>query len=177
MDAKTFSVLDALNGTNYPTAEVTVYTAWQAAYEFRQWNAMADAAQDGEVVNEIEQRLAELREVIEASALTYHMRGFPPKIHRKINALTRAKFKIDANTPINMDSEAFEHMNMLCIAESVTKVVNAQGEEESRRFTPEDVQAWMDNLHPDEFLKISDKVYELSYQSLAYDAAVTPDFS
>lgn len=178
MDTKTFDVLEALTGSAYPTDEVTVYKAPVALYKYAVLQAEANAETDGEKVNEIDARLAELREEIKASALKFTLRGFAPRISREIMKQARAQFKVPEGADLENYDEAWEWLNHKTVAESLVKIEKvATGEVDERRFTPEHVKALFGDLDPSELMKVTSKSFELSLQALMYDAAVTPDFS
>lgn len=176
MDTKTFSVLDAIKGRSYPTDEVEVYLDVESLYEYIRINDLANDAKDSDTVNALDAELNVLREKIMATRLTFHMRGFAPKVSKAILAEARAKFSLDGDEMILEDTPAFRWVNLRTIAESVIKVENVAGEVDEKHFSTEDIEAFEDMLLPEEFAKISEKTFELSFKAMMFDAAVTPDF-
>lgn len=177
LNAKTFSVLDALQGRAYPEDTVTIYTDTVSMYAYERLNTEANTTRDSERVNEIDEQLKELREKVKASALTFHLRGFSPETSREIVRWARGLHKMDASEPLKDDSPAFEDANLRSIAESIVKVVDAEGNEDTHHWSTDDVRALEGQIDPGQFIKISNMVYELSFKALAFDAAVSPDFS
>jgi hypothetical protein len=177
LNPKTFSVLDALQGRSYPEDDVTVYTDVEALYQYEHVNALVNDALNGDTANQYESQLNGLRERIKASALIIHMRGYAPAIAKTLVAETRAKFQLDSSVLIDQDTDAFRWLNKRSIAESMIRVTNAEGAVDERLFTVDDVEAFDDFLTPDEMQKLVDKSFELSFRGMAFDAAVSPDFS
>lgn len=177
MDAKTFDVFSVLEGREMPEDTVTVYTDEVSYRRYVTLNRAANDAVDGEQANEIDAQLDELREKIKASALTIHMRGYLSEVQEAIVNATRAQFKIDAGEMIDTDTEAFYWLNLRSICESVVKIVNANGEEDARHFSVDDIKKLKGLLAPEEFDKIAAKHFELVLEARAFDQAVSPDFS
>lgn len=173
-ETKTFDVLEFLAGVKYPQDTVTVYANPAALYEYENLDRMANNSDNPD---EFAPRLEELREQIRQSAVIFHLRGYAPKLQKAIMAEARALHKVPDDQYIESNTKAFRWVNLRCIAESLVKVERPDGSADERRFTVEDVEGFEDGLPDSEFGKIQDKTFELSFRSLSFDAAVTPDFS
>lgn len=180
-DAKTFDALAALAGKAYPEDTETIYTDTEALFHYERISRLADGEDDPEKVNEYDAQLAELRERIQASAWTFHLRGYAPKVIKAMNTEARAMFKVPFGVPLDesdeRSGEATRWRNMKAIAETIVKVVNQDGEVDERHFDVEYVEGLEDYLDEGEFLKLQLKCFEMSFRALSFDAAVTPDFS
>lgn len=172
-DIKTFSVLDAAKGRSYPTDEVTVYTDVASLYHLNELDAIANDAETGDEANVVEPEIAELREKIKASAMTFYLRGFSPGVRESINDEARAKFGDDVS--LDKGDPLVWRLNRY-INESIITVTNAEGAVDKHRWTYDDVVSLRGFLPDEEFLKIQDKMFELSLASWKFDEAVNADF-
>jgi len=172
-DIKTFSVLDAAKGRSYPTDEVTVYTDVASLYLLNELDTTVNDAETGEEANAVEPEIAELREKIKASAMTFHLRGFSPGVRESINDEARAKFGEDVN--LDEGDPLVWRLNRF-INESIIRATNVEGAVDEHRWTYDDVVALRGILPDEESVKIQDLMLELSFKSWQFDEAVNADF-
>lgn len=172
-DIKTFSVLDAAKGRSYPTDEVTVYTDVASLYLLNELDAIANDAETGDEANAVEPAVAELREKIKESALTFHLRGFSPGVRTSINDETRALFgeevDLDEGDPLIWRLNKY-------VSESIISVTNTEGAVDEHRWSDEDVASLRGLLPDEEWVKLQDLTLKLSFESWHFDEAVNADF-
>lgn len=188
LDVKTFSVLDAIKGRSYPTDEVTVYYDTAALYRLKglenqrlALDMAANNAPKGEEANkfdaqiaEVDAKIAELTKQVQASAITFHMRGYSPAVRDSLVDEARAKFdveKVEDGTPAN------EWLNARAVAETIIRSTDASGAVDEHHFSVEDVEDLRSFLAPEEFGKLLGQTLLLSYTAFSFDAATSPDFS
>lgn len=174
LDAKTFSVLDAVQGRSYPTDKVTVYTDADSIYRLSLLEEKANSTLDQGEVDEIEKQIAELKEEITKSGLTFHMRGFSPGVRQSLFKEAEAKFEVE---DVRESLEAISWLTNRVIAESIIRVENAAGALDERRWNVEDVENISNFLITQEFDKLNELASSLSFKALKFDNDVTPDFS
>lgn len=163
MENKTFSVLETIKGVSYPTDDVNIYIDGEAAHEF--WKIVE---RDNE---EETPRLIELQERLNSSALTFYGRGFPPEVRQAIDDEATAKI------PDEESIENFILRRNQYIATAITKVVNTAGEEDTHRWTADEVKDFAGKIPDESFAKLWKMVADLLFESLKFDEAVTADFS
>ena len=172
-DTKTFSVLDAIQGRSYPEDKVTVYTDLASLYLLTNLEKEQASAKDGDAANEFNDAIAELREKIKASGLTFHLRGFSTGVTQSINDEARAKFGEDESLD---KGEAFVWRMNKFVAESIIRVENADGELDETRWKVEDVDKLRVYLPDDEWDRLLHLTLNLSFASWEFDQAVNADF-
>lgn len=176
-NVKTFSVLDAIKGTAYPSDEITVYTDVASLYQIQRLESEAADQTDPDLADEIHAEIEEYRLKILASGLTFHLRGIPPEIKDNNLAAVRAKFALNEGDDIIHGSNAYEFLMNTHLAEMIQKVVRADGDVDSHHWTPEEVSELFGVLGVTEAGRLQALGSDLSFQAFAFDQAVTPDFS
>lgn len=174
LDVKTFSVLDAIKGRSYPTDDVTVYTDTASLYLIKKYENDANNAVTGDEANAADAKIAELTKQVQASAITFHMRGYSPAVRDSLVDEARAKFgveKVEDGTPAN------EWLNARAVAETIIRSTDASGAVDEHHFSVEDVEDLRSFLAPEEFGKLLGQTLLLSYTAFSFDAATSPDFS
>lgn len=188
LDVKTFSVLDAIKGRSYPTDEVTVYYDTAALYRLKglenqrlALGIAANNAPEGDEVDKFDAKIAELdptieavRAEVEASALTFEMRGFAPAVRDSLVDEARAKFKVSV---IEDESDANNWLYARAIAESIIRAKSADGSVDEHHWSVDEVEEMRHFLVPEEFAKVLGTTLLLSYTAFEFDAATSPDFS
>ncbi len=188
LNPKTFSVLDAIKGRAYPTDEVTVYYNTEAVYRLKglenqrlALDMLANNAKKGDEANQIDAKIAELdpkiaavRAEVEASGVTFEMRGFAPAVRDSLVDEARAKFDVPV---IEDESEANNWLHARAIAESIIRVKAADGSVDEHRWNADEVMEISHFLVPEEFGKITGLALLLSYTSFEFDARTSADFS
>lgn len=176
-NVRTFSVLDAIQGTAYPADDITVYTNVEALYEIQRLESEAADELDAALVDDIQAEIETQRNLILQSALTFSLRGIPPRVKDRNLDKTRAKFELRDEDAILPGSAAYDWLMSAHLAEMIQKVTSADGSEDNHHWTAEEVIDLHGLLSPAESGRLDAKGSELSFQAFAFDQAVTPDFS
>jgi hypothetical protein len=151
-------VLSFLDGAEYPTREVVVFTDVKSADEYVRLNGRDDLDSDGEA------ELAELQAKVRKSAIIFHLRGMAPGI---VN---------DLYTKNGDDEPETEKENRL-VASTVYKVTNGDGAEDKHAFTEDSVIKLRRYLKEGEFGKLIKGVIEVNFDANLFDRAVDAGFS
>jgi hypothetical protein len=171
-NVKTFSVLEAIQGTAFPTDEVTIYTDAASAYEISVLETRISEERDTDKANELSAQQAVLRDKIKASALTFTLHGFAPEIVHAINDSVAAKHNVeDTDT-----GPAAREANFRYLAESIQRIVSADGSVDSHHWTFEEIEALEKAIPSEEFGRLMVKMEEVAFAALVFEAKVDADF-
>jgi hypothetical protein len=188
---ESFNLLDAVQEVSYPTGSVVVYTNGELAVELNDLIAERGAieaieAQQGAQslsnpeLADLDIAIADLKEEIHASQLTFHMRGVAPAVKRAIAKKARAKFKVPKNADEFERNELWLEENdwttYEIIAHAITKVVNAKGAVDKSGKRNEDVRALSERLAESEFQKLDLLCAKLSSASQLFSETLDADF-
>jgi hypothetical protein len=188
---ESFNLLDAVQEVSYPTGSVVVYTNGELAVELNDLIAERGAieaieAQQGAQslsnpeLADLDIAIADLKEEIHASQLTFHMRGVAPAVKRAIAKKARAKFKVPKNADEFERNELWLEENdwttYEMIAHAITKVVNAKGAVDKSGKRNEDVRALSERLAESEFQKLDLLCAKLSSASQLFSETLDADF-
>ena len=137
-----------------------------------------------------EARVAELLTTVRDSALTFTLKGLPPKqvqlIDKKwrkaIKPPARKNYSDDAEGQEEYELETFERnkdrnesVNHDCIANSILKVTNGQGAVDSSAWKVEDVQNLFETLMETEYEKLRVTFQDLSFAHTLFERAIVED--
>lgn len=175
-ERKNFSVLDAIKGKSYPTDSVTVYYDTGAAHLVKVLEAQAADTLDPDEADQIHEQIEAQRLKVRASKLVFDLRGFDPGVGEEIRKIARKQFPDDVDQFGNLNGEAAQYVNFRYIAESIVRVTDAEGQVDESRWDFDQVSGLYGLLPADEFDKIAQKAFELSFASLAFDQIVDADF-
>jgi hypothetical protein len=188
---ESFNLLDAVQEVSYPTGSVVVYTNGELAVELNDLIAERGAieaieAQQGAQslsnpeLADLDIAIADLKDEIHASQLTFHMRGVAPAVKRAIAKKARAKFKVPKNADEFERNELWLEENdwttYEIIAHAITKVVNAKGAVDKSGKRNEDVRALSERLAESEFQKLDLLCAKLSSASQLFSETLDADF-
>lgn len=168
----TFDIFNVLEGRSYPTEEVTVIGDPTPLYEIARLEDLIADEMDDEKVNALDERIAELKEQAVASALTFHLSGFP---FSKVDEIEKAILEGDPEANL-FEGPAAARANSRYVATSIQKVVRADGTEDPRVWTGEDVDRLRLMLHPEQFEAILEAVQRLTFSSAYFESSVSADF-
>lgn len=180
-DKGTFNVLDAIKNKAYPQDIVTVYTDVDSAYEIhRLEKQIADLGDnDHEQINQLDDVIANLKENIKASSLTFRLRGIGRDLKDAINDEAHLKFPWEDRSkadPVDL-GEGAEWCNRSYLAAHIVDVTDANGAVDSHKWDEAQISQLRKDLPDEEFLKLLRLMHELSFAATYFDASVTPDFS
>lgn len=138
----------------------------------------------------LEAEVAALLQAIQASVLTYHMRGLAPAQWRLIDQKWRKKVKAPARKNYAADEEGEEEFelatlerNMLrnnsinhdLIASAIVKVENVDGDVDSSVWSHDDVQNLFDAYMESEYEKLKNLMQQLTFANNIFQVAVNQD--
>jgi hypothetical protein len=139
---------------------------------------------------ELEAKVAELLPGLEASKLTFHLRGLAPKQWRLIHSLGRKEIKAPVRRHFENGEdgdEAFQAeevernilrnawINNACIAPAIVKVVNPKGEEDTGVWTVDDVATIDDTYLESEYAKLKNLMEQLTFANTLFQRAIEQD--
>lgn len=195
----TFDLDEFVSGRGFPKAKVTLHTAVDAVQELVEANEkMTDIAQDREGLDkrskqykenqaeyaELEARAEELKKHIAETSLTFHLRGISPghikQVQKNIVAeATKANKAVDEgdeNAEPYTEEMVADHLNADWIVAHIQTVAKGDGLKAAGPIKRANVLLWKQMLPEDQWVKLSDKVSELSFRSTYFDAAVNAGF-
>lgn len=167
LDPDEFDIIDFIEGSNYPEKTVTVYTNGKAALELRTLNEAPEAERDSAA---IEAKQAE----IEASALTFTLRGLAPAI---IEVMMK---KIEVNSKDITDEERvkrFLESTDSLTAASIKGVKTADGREDKRAWDTARAAKLRGHLVSSEYEKLADGVNTVNFDAKLFSDMVDAGFS
>ncbi|MFA5387653.1 MAG: hypothetical protein WC322_04705 [Candidatus Paceibacterota bacterium] len=172
VEAETFDLVAALEGTSYPTTTVPIYLNIKAVADFHNLEeeaaALTDSAEDVERNDEILVEQAALREQILNSMLNIEMIGVPRSVIKAIGKKIEATVK--DKTLIN------DKVNRAILIRSITKVSNRVGQ--TAEATEEAIDALIEKMTNEVYDSFIEAMWKLSFESMRYESTVTdPNFS
>lgn len=185
--ADTFDVLDFIAGAALPTDEVVVFTDKAAAHRLNRLleeeaankseEADSYSLADYDKSSEHEEEITELYAQLNASALTFELKGLAPALVEAIEKEKTAKHNHRAD-----DLEDIEYFNdyyYTLVAKTVTGVRRGDGATNKNPWTVEQVEKLMstEGLHATQQGVLLNAVIVLNFNSKLFENAVTPDFS
>lgn len=163
-----FDVLSFIEDTAYPTETVVVYTAVKEAEELLKVNReRLDSEANNEKFDpaELDERIANLTEIVKGSALVFELRGMPPGI-------VQDTFQIKDETT---DEEIRDMENDL-VARTIANVKNAAGKRDPRLWDREGVAKLRRFLKEGEFAKLTAGVTNVNFNAAVFDQATDAGF-
>jgi hypothetical protein len=178
-----FDVISFFSGGALPTEKVTIYRDIEAAYELnkiyeaeeaeskkKKSKKQVDELSIADSDNANEELIGEYRDRLNASAVTFHLRGLAPA------AQTAIQKKLEAT--LDPSSEEFTDTFFgTIIAKTIQYVTNAQGARDDSPWDKDRVDELSVNLPGEAFGKITEGVAKVTYAGNAIDKAVSADFS
>lgn len=167
-----FNVLDYVQGSLYPSREADVYLDGNALSRLQRLNEdlkkETSKTRQAEIKKEIKAHKADL----EKSRLTFHVQGFAPHVRQSITEAVRTEAEEKGWDDEKSDAEV---MNRI-FAAAIQKVVNANGEFDEHKWTPEEIATLM-NTAPNGALKdLISAVVHVTTETLKFDQGVDVPF-
>ena len=149
----------------------------------------AAAAKMTEAV-QAEEQVARMIEQIQSTALTFHLRGLAPKqaelidkkCRKAIKPPARKNYPQDADGEEEYELEVWERnkdrnqmVNHECIASSIFKVENAQGEADTKVWKGPDVEALQEIVLETEYEKLRLLMQDMSFAHTLFNRAIEQD--
>lgn len=186
-NVETFDLNAALTGVTRPKDEITVYTDGERAHQLEEvLSAISVLSQEkatlpasGGIVGnpraeEIDKEVADLEEVsalliqeLRDSALTFHLRGLPPKQTKLIVKSWDKKIKPESKNPSDEELAEtneirMEKINAELIAKCAYKVVKGNGAEYNGAVSIETVENLRDEINSGEYNRLVNLANSLS---------------
>jgi len=169
----TFDVLSFIEGTAYPTDEVTVYTdviSGDLLLKARDKRNALDESPDTQKVKEpkykaLDVEIAELTAKVEASALKFSLRGLPPGIVQEIYGAEE-----------DMTPEASRDAENKLVASTISNVENAQGVRDPRVWDAESVAKLRHFVKEGEYARLVQGVVRVNFNASVFDQATDAGF-
>lgn len=157
-----FDIFSYIEDTAYPTKTVTIYRDVASAKELLDLVDTHKAREDQldvEAENEYDAKVEELSKKVLKSALHFELRGFAPGVVEDI----MAEHEGDSGDPY-------------VIAKAIVTVKNADGAEDTRTWTADDVNRLRRAIPEGEFAKLLGGVAEVVFMGAIFDRAVDAGF-
>lgn len=183
LDQDSFDVLEFVTGDLTPRKAVTIYTNAEAGYRLDEL-----VKREQESVREVDSlsitdevawvdpdEVAALKEAVEASALTFHLKGLAPKAREAIQKELQAKHNFSEEAPDDQKSAYYEEFQNTLVAKSIERVVNSRGATDTS-WSPEKISTLRGRVNGVEIARLDDGVFEINTDSDLYNRAVNADF-
>lgn len=172
-DPKTLNILETIKGRSYPSKDVKVWLDQETIHAIAELENEIAVETDGERVNDLDEQIHTLREKVEKTALTFHLRGIDRRTRRQ--ALKRVELLLKKGEVDEFDSQfLLGHLNF---AAHLIRITDADGGVQEKLWTAEEAEEILD-LIPEQGTKdLNDAMDELTFKAARFDAEVTPDFS
>lgn len=162
----TFNIMDHLAGRSYPEKTVKVFFDERNMRRVVELDLEADSTVDQARVVELEKEIAELRGIVEQTALTFHLRGIPQDVK---DALAKKAAEIED------EKERGQFQDVSALEASTVEVTNHAGDKAT--FDYDSLTAIAKALPRREWEVLIGEVVALSYEAVLYERVETnPDF-
>ena len=183
---ETFDVLDFVTGSGLPRKKVTLYTDVEAGQRLADLVAAEKAIEnraetDGlGITDDVEwvdpEEVAQLREKIEGSAITFTLKGLAPAAKKALRLSLVAKHNYKEDVPAAEQEGYFEEYSYTLIAKTIESLSRADGAVDNKKWTPERVKKFHESFNEGEYKRLDDTVYEVNFQTDVFDRAASADF-
>lgn len=163
----TFDVLSFIEQTAYPTDKVVVFQDVKSVDALLKANRERldhDAAPESFDPTELDARIAELSEKVQASAIVFELRGMPPGIVQEIYGNGEGT-----------EEELLEREHRL-IAATIIAASDHKGNRDERLWQHEDVAKLRRYLKEGEFGKLINGVVKVNFNATVFDEATDAGF-
>jgi hypothetical protein len=176
-EPRKFNVLEAAKGRSYPQDILNIYTDAEAAYQVNLLERKINAHDEDDA--ELEALIAEqnaFKSEVKGSILTFHLRGINPGLIRSISdeAHTKTFDGLEGDALIGRQNE---WSNLSILAAHIVSVTDVDGNVDDHKWNYDDVATLRDWLPEDEFDKITELMFNLSFAAQLFDVSVNADFS
>lgn len=172
-DPKTLNILETIKGRSYPSKDVKVWLDQETIHAIAELENEIAVETDGERVNELDEQIHTLRETVEKTALTFHLRGIDRRTRRQ--AIKRVENLVKKGEIEDLDAQVVLTDHFL--AAHLIRVTDADGGVQEKLWTAEDASDILDMLPEQGTKALIDAMDELTFKAARFDAEVTPDFS
>lgn len=173
-----FNLVDAIKGRSYPEDSIRVYLDEEAAYLLHQTeNELSglsksqdqDAEGFRELLDDKQRQADEYRERLLATSLKFTLRGRDRVVYDRIQAQS------EKDHPDDDRARALAE-NCGVMAASILSVENAEGAVDEHEFTAEEVESLYEIMPRNEWLRLLELLYSLTFANSYFDQAVNAGF-
>jgi len=185
LDQETFDVLDFVTGDLTPEDTVVIYTDATAGYALdRLAEAEKEQAKRGEteglgIADELvwvdPDEVDALKAKIEASALTFKLKGLAPALKKALRANLVAKHNFKEDASFDESEGFYRDFTHELIARSIVEARTSTGKVD-KTWTVEKISKLEGRIHPTEFARLDRAVFAVSSDAELFDLAVSADF-
>lgn len=142
-----FNLADAIKGRGYPQKDVNVYIDGAAAFELVELeDKMKSLKEDSKEYKELEEKAEELAKQVQASKLTFTMRGVGQGIVERISAQADEKFGKDTEDANDVNTDWFKYYITSLVAANVVKVTDPEGNVDETLLDYDSMSEIRDNI-------------------------------
>jgi hypothetical protein len=172
-----FNLADAIKGRAFPEKSVDVYLDAASAMKLEELNVELQYLADVNNVEEYEKlnkQAQALRDEILESKLTFHMRGVGQS---KVEEITETANKMHPRTEETSDDPAWVRYYLSAlVASNIVKVTDAEGNEDTSEFTPDDLIELRGIMPVDSWEVLIETMQKLTLATSYFDAITDAGF-
>lgn len=161
----TFDVLKVAKGGGYPEKDVTLFFDREALYRYDELERAIALELDADKVVALEQEQEKVREQVNASGVRFTLRGLSRGLVNAIKTVTKDENEFTAE----------------CLAKSIVRVVDAEGNEDGRDWTRDDINKLFDTAQGvgegSDLFPLLKALNDLTFRALRFESVASdPDF-
>ena len=164
-----FNLVDAIKNRAYPEKAVDIYLDAAAAYELEEVNQELNKSHSEELQAKAEELTARILE----SKLTFHMRGVGQEAVERITQEADKLYPTENGTD---NPEWLKHYVCALVAENIFKVTDSEGQEDTNKFTTEEIIEIRGQIPIDSWDVIVDTMQKLTLASSYFDKVTDAGF-
>lgn len=167
-----FNVLSYVQGSLYPSREADVFLDGNALSRLQRLTKDLEKETNKTKQAEIKKEIKAHKAALDKSRLVFHVKGFAPHVR---TAITEQAQKDGEKHKWDEDKIQSETTNRI-FAAAIEKVVNAEGEEDDRTWTADDIEILMDNAPNGALKEFIAAVVHVTAETLKFDQGVDVPF-
>lgn len=145
-----FNLADVIKGRGYPQKDVSVYIDGAAAFELVELeDKMKALAEDSAEYKELEEKAEELAKVVQASKLTFTMRGVGQGVVERISEQADEKFGKDSGDTGDVNTDWFKYYITSLVASNIIRVTDPEGNVDETLLDYDSMSEIRDNIPAD----------------------------
>lgn len=169
-----FNLADVVKGRGFPEKSIDIYLDANSAYELEQVSAELKTTTDKDRLDVLEAKAAELTEKIVASRLTFHMRGVSQHSVEYVTEECDKKYPDDEDG--NENPNWIKHYLASLVAFNIIKVTDAEGNEDTEKFTAEEILELRGALPIDAWQMLVETMQKLTLAGSYFEAVTDSGF-
>jgi hypothetical protein len=145
-----FNLADVIKGRGYPQKDVSVYIDGAAAFELVELeDKMKALAEDSAEYKELEEKAEELAKVVQASKLTFTMRGVGQGVVERVSEQADEKFGKDSENTGDVNTDWFKYYITSLVASNIIRVTDPEGNVDETLLDYDSMSEIRDNIPAD----------------------------